>query len=669
MLHRFFSPRAALLRSRGTARGGRRRPAAIHAPEALEARAVMAVAVSGALPDVVLAPSAEAAPIDTASTFAVSGVTLQGTVVRFTMQAGDEGALRPLFIELYDKEIRGAGDTLVRSAAPVSTGNFLSYVNAASYDSTFIHRATDFAGDGTGSSSKFLQGGGFTNTADGVFSVQTGAPIALEWAADRPNDAGTIAYARTSDPNSATSGFFFNVAANTMFDAPGNQYAVFGRVVGDGLATLADYAKLTRVNATGGNPNSPFGTLPVSDTDGLTWDNLTARLLMLRSATVVEAPRTAFGVAASSSAPGVARVTVDADGRLLVAAGSTRGTTTITVTATDLSGATATDEFTVSVGVPGIGVAAGGKALASGQATAVALGAAVKDTVAATTTFTVSNPGDVPLALGTPGLPAGVKVVTALPASIPAGGSAALVVSLDTAAIRAVSGAITIPSSAPAGTFSIPVSGSVYSKPAAPTGVSAFWAAANRVTVTWTTAVDNGSPLTASSIWAMNVNVLPFTWRKVLDVPSGVTGADVPSVDSTGRTLLDITQQWAFKVASRNAAGVSPLSVGSKYLMAPNVPATIAASAAGPGAAIVTWQHAAQPWDTITRSFRPLTGYVLSYREAGTTTWIRFGDLPVVESATVTGLVTGKSYQFVLRARSESGGSVLSKTSNIVKIL
>ncbi len=628
--------------------------------ERLEPRAMMAIAVSGALPDLILAPSAAPAPIDTAAEFSVSGVNPQGTVVKFAMQAGDDATVRPLFIELYDKEIRGANNALVRSAAPVSTANFLSYVSATSYDSTFIHRATDFAGDA--GPARFLQGGGYTNIAGKFGYVATGSPIKLEWAADRPNAAGTIAYARTSDVDSATSGFFFNVTANSMFDAPGNQYAAFGKVVGDGLQVLADYAKLTRVNA-----GSPLETLPVSDVSGISWDNLPNRLLMVRSASVVAAPQTAFGVAASSADPAIATVKVDAAGRLVLAAGATHGTTTITVTGTDLSGATVTDQFTVSVGVPAIGVTTAGAAIASGQAAAIPLGSAVKGAVSATTTFTVSNPGDVALALQSPTLPAGVKVVTALPASIPAGGSAQLVVSLDTALVRAVTGSITIPSSAPAGTFAIPVSGSVYSKPDAPTGVSSFWAAATRVTVSWTAAVSNGSALTVSSIFALQVGTQQ--WVKVADnIPGTATTFDVPVTIVGGKSIPDITQGWAFKVASRNAAGVSPLSSGGKYLMAPVAPASVVAAAAGPGTALVTWEHAVQPWDSIDKTYRPLTGYVLFYRQPGSATWTRFGDLPVVTSATVTGLVPGKSYQFTLRAKSDSGGSLLSKVSNTLTI-
>lgn len=624
-------------RGRGHAFGGRL------APESLESRHMLAITVAGALPDLVVAPGGTIAPIDTAAEFAVSGVSAQGTVVRMATQDGVGASVDSLFVELYDKAVPG------RSAAPISTANFLAYVNGGSYSSSFFHRASDFAGEST--PAVFLQGGSYTNVSGSpnLGTIATAAPINLEWAADRPNAKGTIAYARTADPNSATSGFFFNVAANPGFDAAGNQYAAFGRVVGGGQAILDAYATLPRVNGGG-----PFATVPVSSLDGLSNANIRDRLLMLLSATVVAAPETAVGIAAVSSDPTIASVVVDAAGKLRLAVGQTHGTAIVTVTGTDLSGAAVQDAFTVSVGIPGIGVADGLTPLVSGQAQAVALGGAALNAVAPSKTFTVSNPGDAPLAITGVTLPAGVKLVQALPASIPAGGSASLVVALDTAALKAVSGSIAVSSSAAASPFTIPVTGTVYGKPSTPTGMVASWGNGVKVMLTWNPVVDNGSPVFRSDVYAMKVGTL--SWVKVADVPGTATSTEVFG--------LDITAAYAFKIAAKNAAGFSPLSLGSKYLMAPITPASIAAAAAGAGKASLSWQHALQPFDTITQSFRPLSGYVVFYREVGTAAWTRFADIPVVTSTTVTGLVAGKSYQFALRAKSESGGSLLSKVSN-----
>ena len=613
--------------------------------EALESRHMMAIAVAGPLPDLIVAPGGTIAPIDTAAQFSVTGVSAQGTVVEMATQAGTGSSVRSLFLELYDQAIPG------RSAAPISTANFLSYVNAGAYDSSIFHRATDFAGDA--GPAKFLQGGGFTADAQGWGTVATGSPINLEWAANRPNAQGTISYARTSDPNSATSGFFFNVVANPSFDTVGNQYAAFGRVVGDGQAILDSYAALRRVNASAVTP--AFATLPVSSVDGITYQNLPDRLVSVLSASVVASPATTFGLTATSSAPTIASVVVDAAGKLQLAVGQTRGTATITVTGTDLSGASVQDTFTVAVGIPGIAVAEGVTAITSGQAQAVGLGAAAVGTVAESKTFTISNPGDVPLSITGVTLPAGVTLVGAAPTSIPAGGSANLVVALDTAAVRAVTGSIAIASSASATPFSIPVAGVVFGKPELPTRVVSAWGNGTKIILSWTAAVNNGSPVTASAVYALQVGTT--AWTKVADVAGTATSTEVFG--------LDITQAFAFKVASKNAAGFSKLSNdGVKYLMAPITPAAIVAAAAGTGAANLTWQHALQPEDKITKSFRPLTGYVVFYRQVGTATWTRSADIPVVTSTTVTGLVAGRSYQFALRAKSDSGGSLISKPSN-----
>jgi hypothetical protein len=251
-----------------------------------------------------------------------------------------------------------------------------------------------------------------------------------------------------------------------------------------------------------------------------------------------------------------------------------------------------------------------------------------------------------------------VKVVQALPASIPGGRSANLVVALDTAAVKSVSGSIAIASDASATPFSIPVTGNVYGKPAAPTAVVTAWANGLKVVISWTPAVDNGSELTGSTVYAMKVGTL--SWVKVAEVKGGATNTEV--------TGLDITAAWAFKLTSRNAAGIGPLSAGAKWLYAPLAPAVIVAATTAPGAATISWQNALQPYDPIGKLYRPLTGYVLFYREVGTSAWTRSGDLAVVTSTDVTGLVVGKTYQFALRAKSDSGGSLISKPSNSLKI-
>lgn len=106
--------------------------------------------------------------------------------------------------------------------APKTVDNFLQYVRDKHYDGTVFHRVID---------GFMIQGGGFT--AD-MNQKTTRAPIPLEANNGLKNDRGTIAMARTGNPNSATSQFFINVVNNAMLNAPspdGFGYAVFGRVV------------------------------------------------------------------------------------------------------------------------------------------------------------------------------------------------------------------------------------------------------------------------------------------------------------------------------------------------------------------------------------------------------------------------------------------------------
>jgi peptidyl-prolyl cis-trans isomerase A (cyclophilin A) len=106
--------------------------------------------------------------------------------------------------------------------APVTTRNFLDYVKEKHYDGLVFHRVI---------STFMIQGGGLD--AD-LKERKTRAPIKNESRNGLKNKRGTIAMARTSEPDSATSQFFINVKDNDSLDFPnpdGVGYAVFGTVV------------------------------------------------------------------------------------------------------------------------------------------------------------------------------------------------------------------------------------------------------------------------------------------------------------------------------------------------------------------------------------------------------------------------------------------------------
>lgn len=110
---------------------------------------------------------------------------------------------------------------LDRKHAPATVANFIGYVQSGFYNGLVFHRVIQ---------GFMIQGGGFD--ANGT-QKETGAPIALESNNGLKNTAGTVAMARTNDPNSATAQFFINTVDNGFLNyAPGNPgYAVFGKVI------------------------------------------------------------------------------------------------------------------------------------------------------------------------------------------------------------------------------------------------------------------------------------------------------------------------------------------------------------------------------------------------------------------------------------------------------
>ncbi|MGA8278752.1 MAG: peptidylprolyl isomerase [Rhodanobacteraceae bacterium] len=106
--------------------------------------------------------------------------------------------------------------------APKTVDNFLGYVKSGFYDGTVFHRVI---------ANFMIQGGGFTKT---LRQKPTRAPIVNESNNGLSNLVGTLAMARTADPNSASAQFFINTVDNKRLDyisATNPGYCVFGKVV------------------------------------------------------------------------------------------------------------------------------------------------------------------------------------------------------------------------------------------------------------------------------------------------------------------------------------------------------------------------------------------------------------------------------------------------------
>ncbi|GAB3628192.1 Peptidyl-prolyl cis-trans isomerase cyp18 [Pandoraea terrae] len=168
----------------------------------------------------------------------VGGAVLAGLAVPFATPATAfaEAAAHPVVqfktsagefkVELYPE------------SAPKTVDNFLQYVKSGHYNGTIFHRVIN---------GFMIQGGGFTPD---MKEKPTRDPIPLESKNGLKNKTGTIAMARTNDPNSATAQFFVNVTDNANLDYPkpdGNGYTVFGKVIA-GMDTIERIKGVRTVN-------------------------------------------------------------------------------------------------------------------------------------------------------------------------------------------------------------------------------------------------------------------------------------------------------------------------------------------------------------------------------------------------------------------------------------
>jgi len=132
--------------------------------------------------------------------------------------------------------------------APRTVENFVTYVKAGQYSGTIFHRVIE---------NFMIQGGGFTPE---MKEKPVRAPIKLEADNGLANVRGTVAMARTNNPDSATAQFFINVRDNPFLDAANardhNGYAVFGKVV-EGMDVVDRIRKVETTQRNG------FGDVPV----------------------------------------------------------------------------------------------------------------------------------------------------------------------------------------------------------------------------------------------------------------------------------------------------------------------------------------------------------------------------------------------------------------------
>lgn len=256
--------------------------------------------------------------------------------------------------------------------APNHVTNFMGYVTRGDYAETIIHRMAQFGGEDIA----IVQGGGFEIGGTGTLTpLPPVGQVALEYA--YPNFRGTLAAARTSNPNSAAAGWYFNTIDNSFTLGPANDgfgYSVFGRVMGDGMTVVDAIAAVERFVVSGLSDFPLRNYTPDSDIreENFVFVNQVREVSMYPETNESVA---ALTFSATSSAPAVVSATLN--GSTLRLDPGNVGSATITVRATDISGSVAVQEFAFAVGgievtrqPSNVNVAAGGPVSLSIAATA-----------------------------------------------------------------------------------------------------------------------------------------------------------------------------------------------------------------------------------------------------------------------------------------------------------
>lgn len=248
--------------------------------------------------------------------------------------------LGPMDFALYERQ------------KPITTNNFLRYVDEGRYFTTdpttqqrassFIHRSVP---------GFVIQGGGFIATSnpspppDRLQPTQVAAFPAIQNEPGISNRRGTVAMAKLgNNPNSATSQWFVNLADNSAnLDAQNGGFTVFARVIGSGMDVADHIANLPVYTSFA----SPFDQLPLRNYAGGSEPVRVQNTIAIPAIDRAGSVPTPLTFSATSSNTGVVEVKVS-DTNLLVT-GKATGTAQVTVTGTDVDGASVSSTFDVQV--------------------------------------------------------------------------------------------------------------------------------------------------------------------------------------------------------------------------------------------------------------------------------------------------------------------------------
>jgi cyclophilin family peptidyl-prolyl cis-trans isomerase len=332
------------------------------AVEGLENRALLAASLSSEITDTAGAPGTTGV-VELSSHF--NDPTIN-TVARFTTEVGS------FDITLFD------------NLKPNTVANFLQYVRLGLYDGTIIHRSQALDSNAA-APSEIIQGGGYgpPNFSE---HISTFSPVANEFTTNQQlsNTIRTVAMAKTSDPDSATSEWFVNLKDNSQaLDNTSNSggFTVFGEVTSATYPTVEAIAALPRFEF-----SSPFTSLPLRN---YTQQDFTAGTQIgdnnLVSVTAEVVPKLTYTVSSSNSTLVAPTITGN---KLSLAYGSTFGVAQITVSGMDSNGNTVASTFDATVNLPVVLGEGGSKSLTFTDADGTTSTVSYKGPGTATVSFT-----------------------------------------------------------------------------------------------------------------------------------------------------------------------------------------------------------------------------------------------------------------------------------------
>ncbi|WP_088891983.1 peptidylprolyl isomerase [Leptolyngbya ohadii] len=267
--------------------------------------------------------------------------------------------------ELYNPALGGGVTNVVLfdqagAGAPQTVQNFRNYINDGDYANTIIHRSVP---------GFVVQGGGFTanglaaalaqtppNPPAAIGVIPTDPPVVNEFSPGRSNVRGTIAMAKLgTNPNSATSQWFFNLANNNdptnplSLDNQNGGFTVFGQVMSTAdLAPLDAIAALPRFNGSSFFNQGAFGELPLQGVNPQTPIAGDENFVRYRNITVSQQSELQFSVVKNTN-PDLVTASIVNNQLVMSYRSAAAQTAEITIRATNLLGESTEDTFVVTL--------------------------------------------------------------------------------------------------------------------------------------------------------------------------------------------------------------------------------------------------------------------------------------------------------------------------------